>query len=244
MNWFKYSAPVRFYKLTGRLIPFFLWLAVGFILLGLYLSFFVAPTDYKQGDGYRIIYVHVPAAWMSMFLYLVMTFWALVGFVYNTRLSGMMVRALAPTGALFTFLALWTGVFWGKPMWGSWWEWDARLISELILLFIYMGYMALQSAIDDVRRADKAGALFVTVGAINIPIIYYSVVWWNSLHQGSSVKMTGSSMANIMLWTMLIMALGFWMYSIAMALLRVRCEILEREKNTTWVAELTEVRNG
>jgi len=244
MNWFKYAVPVRFYALTGILIPFFSILAFVLIIIGLYLSFFVAPVDYKQGDGYRIIFIHVPAAWMSMFIYMVMTFWALLGFIMNTRLSGMMVRALAPTGALFTFLALWTGVFWGKPMWGSWWEWDARLTSELILLFIYMGYMALQSAIDDVRRADKAGALFVTVGAINIPIIYYSVVWWNSIHQGSTVKMSGSSMVSTMLWTMLIMALGFWMYSIAMALLRVRCEMLEREKQTTWVSQLTEVQNG
>ncbi len=245
MNWFKYAAPVRFYALTAKLIPLFSILAILLIAVALYMSFFVAPVDYKQGQGYRIIFVHVPAAWMSMFIYLVMTFWSLLGFIYNTRLSGMMTRALAPTGAMFTFLALFTGSFWGKPMWGTWWVWDARLTSDLILLFIYMGYMALQSSIDDIRRADKAGALFITVGAVNIPIIYFSVQWWNTLHQGSSINFSnGSSMAATMLWTMLIMVIGFWMYTIAIALKRVRCEILEREKNTTWISELSEVKNG
>ena len=238
VHWFRFSSPATFYPLAGKLIPWFTVAAVALIAVGLYMSFFVAPTDYKQGEGYRIIFVHVPAAWMSMFIYLVMAAWSAIGLVFNTRLSAMMARALAPTGAMFTFLALWTGAFWGKPMWGTWWVWDARLTSELILLFLYIGFIALTSAIDDPRRADRAGAILALVGVVNIPIIYYSVKWWNTLHQGATIRIgEESSMGTTMLITMLIMALGFWMYSIAVALSRVRSVILERERNATWVAE-------
>jgi heme exporter protein C len=244
INWFKFSSPTTFYPLAGKMVPWFTGLAVLLIGVGLYLSFFVAPTDYKQGEGYRIIFVHVPAAWMSMFIYVIMACWSGVGLVFNTRLSSMMAQALAPTGAMFTFLALWTGAFWGKPMWGTWWVWDARLTSELILLFLYIGFIALQASIDDPRRADRAGAILALVGVVNVPIIYYSVKWWNTLHQGSSINMDGSgtSMEATMLWTMLIMALGFWAYSIATALSRVRNIILERERNSTWVQALEEVK--
>ncbi len=243
INWFKFSSPASFYPLAGKLMPIFMTAAIILIVVGLYMSFFVAPTDYKQGEGYRIIFVHVPTAWMSMFIYLVMAFWAAVGLVSNTRLSAMMADSLAPTGAMFTFLALWTGAFWGKPMWGTWWVWDARLTSELILFFLYIGYIALKGAIDDARRADRAGAILLLVGVVNIPIIYFSVKWWNTLHQGASIDMqTGSSMASIMLITMLIMALGFWMYSIAVSLSRVRSIILEREKDSQWVSQLPEVQ--
>ena len=157
INWFKFSSPASFYPLAGKLVPIFMVVAVILIAVGLYMSFFVAPTDYKQGEGYRIIFVHVPTAWMSMFIYLVMAFWAAMGLVFNTRLSAMMAESLAATGAMFTFLALWTGAFWGKPMWGAWWVWDARLTSELILFFLYIGYIALKGAIDDTRRGDRAG---------------------------------------------------------------------------------------
>lgn len=239
INWFKFSSPATFYPLAGRLQPWFAWGAVVLLAVGLYMSFFVAPTDYKQGEGYRIIFIHVPAAWMSMFLYLVMAFWSFLGLVFNTRLSAMMTQALAPTGAMFTFLALWTGAFWGKPMWGTWWVWDARLTSELILLFLYIGYIALTSAIEDTRRADRAGALLVLVGVVNIPIIYYSVEWWNTLHQGSTINFRKeSSMTSIMLYTMLIMALGCWMYSIATAFSRVRSIMLERERTASWAQEM------
>jgi heme exporter protein C len=239
VNWFKFSSPATFYPLAGRMIPWFTWVAVLLLGVGLYMSLFIAPTDYKQGEGYRIIFVHVGVSWMSMFIYVVMAAWAGLGLVFNTRVSAMMATALAPTGAMFTFLALWTGALWGKPMWGTWWVWDARLTSELILLFLYLGFIALQSAIDDPRRADRAGAILALVGVVNIPIIYYSVQWWNTLHQGASVAVSGkSSMEEIMLWTMLIMALGFWSYTIAVALARVRCIILERERDTTWVREL------
>ncbi|HNO75526.1 heme ABC transporter permease CcmC [Nitrosomonas mobilis] len=241
INWFKYASPATFYFLAGRMIPFFTVVAVLLLLVGLYISFFVAPTDFQQSEAYRIIFIHVPAAWMSMFLYLIMAFWAGIGLAFNTRLSSMVASAIAPTGAMFTFLALWTGAWWGKPMWGAWWVWDARLTSELILLFLYIGFMSLQAAIDDPRRADKAGAIIALVGVVNIPIIYFSVQWWNTLHQGASVSLVQSpKMATAMLTGMLIMALAAWMYSIAMILIRTRSIILERESRTAWVSELKE----
>jgi heme exporter protein C len=241
INWFKYSSPASFYPLAGTLTPWFFIAAALFALGGIYISFFVAPTDAQQGEAYRIIFIHVPAAWMSMFIYVVMAFWAGIGLAFNTRLSSMAASALAPTGALMTFIALWTGSLWGKPMWGTWWVWDARLTSELILLFLYFGFMSLQAAIDDPRRADKAGAVIALVGVINVPIIYFSVKWWNTLHQGASVSLTRSpTMAKTMLLGMLVMALAFWMYSITAMLMRLRSIILERERNSDWVKELTE----
>jgi len=227
---FWYASPQTFYPLAGKIARLCAVLAAFFAIAGLYIGFFVAPTDAQQGEVYRIIFIHVPAAWMSMFIYLVMALWAAAGLAMNTRLSAMMARALAPTGALFTFIALWTGSLWGKPTWGTWWVWDARLTSELILLFLYFGFIALQASIDDRRRADRAGAVLAIVGVVNIPIIYYSVKWWNTLHQGASVSFTSApSMAAAMLTGMLLMALAFWMYSIAVALVRVRCEIAETQ---------------
>jgi heme exporter protein C len=241
LNWVYYASPSTFYPLAGKLIPWFASLAIVLAAVGLYISFFMAPTDFQQGEGYRIIFIHVPAAWMSMFIYVVMAFWSAIGLAWNTRLSFIMARALAPTGAMFTFVALWTGAFWGKPMWGAWWVWDARLTSELILFFLYIGMMALQAAIDDPRRSDRAGALLNLVGVINVPIIYFSVKWWNTLHQGSSVSLTRApSMAHIMLWGMLIMALAAWMYAIAVALLRARTMVLERERQTDWARAVLE----
>ncbi|MBL8075833.1 MAG: cytochrome c biogenesis protein CcsA [Nitrospira sp.] len=235
MIWSKYSAPQAFYPLAGRLIPWFATVAVILMVVGLYMGFFVAPTDFQQGESYRIIFVHVPAAWMSMFLYVVMAVWAGVGMGLNARLSFMMAQAIAPTGAMFTFLALLTGAMWGKPTWGAWWVWDARLTSELILLFQYAGVMLLRTSIDDLRRADRSSAVFALVGVVNVPIIYYSVQWWNTLHQGASVSMaTGSKMAATMLMAMLIMTIAFWMYSIAVILARVRCVMVERESLSTW----------
>ena len=244
INWFRYASPQSFYPLAGKMVPWFWALTAAFGIVGLYISFFVAPTDFQQGEGYRIIFIHVPASWMSMFIYCVMAGWAGLGLVFNTRLSGMMASALAPTGALMAFLSLWTGALWGKPMWGAWWVWDARLTSELILFFLYIGFIALQAAIDDPRRADKAGAILALVGVVNVPIIYFSVKWWNTLHQGSSVSLTKSpSMAMTMLLGMLLCALAFWMYTIAVALMRVRSIILERETHTEWVKQLGEVKS-
>jgi heme exporter protein C len=170
----------------------------------------------------------VPAAWMSMFIYVVMAGWAALGLALNTRLSAMMAAALAPTGALFTFIALWTGSLWGRPTWGTYWVWDARLTSELILLFLYFGFIALRAAIDEPRRADRAAAVLAIVGVVNVPIIYYSVQWWNTLHQGASVSFTRApTMAATMVTGMLVMALAFWLYSIAASLVRLRCIIRE-----------------
>ncbi len=236
VNWFKYAAPQTFYRLAGRLVPWFAIAAVVLTAAGLYLGLWAAPTDAQQGEAYRIIFVHVPAAWMSMVVYLAMAFWAAIGLIFNSRLSSMLAIALAPTGAWMTFLALWTGALWGKPTWGAWWVWDARLTSELVLLFLYIGYMALHAAIDDARRADRSAALLAIVGVVNVPIIYFSVKWWNTLHQGASVSLTQApSMAPPMLVGMLVMGLAFWMYCIAVALVRVRTIILERERHTAWV---------
>jgi heme exporter protein C len=235
---YTYASPQAFYPLAGRMIPWFGWAAVLFAVAGLYVGFFVAPTDATQGEAYRIIFLHVPAAWMSMFIYVVMAGWAGLGLVLNTRLSGMMASALAPTGAMFTFLALWSGALWGRPTWGTYWVWDARLTSELILLFLYLGFIALKQAIEDPRRADRASAILALVGVVNIPIIYFSVQWWNTLHQGASVSLTAApKMAATMLAGMLLMALAAWMYSIAVSLARVRAIILERERDAQWVKE-------
>jgi len=243
INWFHYAAPQNFYGFAGKAWPWFAALATALMLAGMWLGFAVAPTDFQQGEGYRIIFVHVPVSWMSMVIYLAMAFWSVLGLTFNTRLSGMMTRALAPTGALFAFLSLWTGALWGKPMWGAWWVWDARLTSELILFFLYLGYIALTSAIDDTRRSDRAGALIAIVGAINVPIIYFSVEGGTMLHQGASVSLTKApSMAQLMLWGMLLMALAFWLYTIALVLYRVRTLILQRESHATWVQELDEVK--
>ncbi|MGL1832102.1 heme ABC transporter permease CcmC [Rhodocyclaceae bacterium SMB388] len=241
----RFASPQVFYPLAGRLAPWFAWVAAALTAVGLWISFFVAPTDFQQGEVYRVIFIHVPAAWMSMFIYLVMAFWSAVGLVMNTRLSFMMSQALAPTGAMFCFVALWTGALWGKPTWGTYWVWDARLTSQLLLLFLYLGFIALTRAIDDSRRADRAGAIIALVGAINVPIIYFSVQWWNTLHQGASVSLTRApSMATTMLAGMLIMALAAWAYTFAVAFWRVRSLILERERHTDWVGAELEVQGG
>jgi heme exporter protein C len=235
---FTFAAPSRFYALSGVLIP---WLWAATILLtiaGLYIGFFVAPTDATQGESYRIIFIHVPSAWMSMLLYLVMAFWAGIGWAFNARLASMVARAIAPTGAMFAFIALWTGAVWGKPTWGTWWVWDARLTSTLIMLFHYLGFIALVEAIDDIKRADRAGALLALVGVVNVPIIYFSVKWWNTLHQGASVSITAApKMAATMLTAMLIMTFAFWAYAFAVVFTRTRAIVLERERGTAWATE-------
>ena len=243
IHWFRFAAPQQFYPLAGRLLPWFWTMAVLLGIAGLAVGLLVAPTDFQQGDSYRIIFIHVPAAWMSMLMYVALAFWAGLGLVLNTRLSSMMATALAPTGALMTFIALWTGALWGKPTWGTWWVWDARLTSELLLLFLYLGFMALQAAAEDPRRADRAGAIVALVGVVNVPIIYFSVQWWNTLHQGSSINLTRApSMAAPMLAGLLLMVFAFWAYAIAATLQRVRALILEREKDTDWVQALPESR--
>lgn len=240
IHWFKYAAPVHFYPLAGKLIPFFWLLAITFTGFGLYWGFFQTPdvlSDQKQ--YYRIIFVHVAASWMGMWLYGMMVFWGLVGLVFNTRLSFMMAQATSVTGALMAFVALVSGAVWGKVSWGTWWDWDPRLTMSLILMFLYIGYIALHSAIDNASRADKASAVLSLVGLAIVPVIYYSVNCPNpnecgSLHQESSFKGVES---NILLG-MLMTALGFWMYSFSTILMRVRNIILERELTTKWVSKL------
>jgi heme exporter protein C len=243
LNWFRYASPATFYPVAGRMAPWFAAAAAVLAAIGVYIGLFVAPTDFQQGEAYRIIFIHVPSAWMSMFIYLVMAGWSALALGFGTRLSAMMAQSLAPTGALMTFIALATGSLWGRPTWGTYWAWDARMTSELILLFLYLGVIALRNAIDDSRRADRACAVLSLVGAINVPIIYFSVKWWNTLHQGSSVSLTAApKMAAIMLTGMLIMAFAAWFYTIAVSLVRVRAIILERERGSSWVAALPEVR--
>ena len=238
LRFFRFASPARFYPLAGKCVPWFWVAAILLTAAGLYVGFFRAPTDATQGDAYRIIFVHVPAAWMSMVLYLVMAFWAAIGWAFNARLASMVARAIAPTGAMFTFLALWTGALWGKPTWGTWWVWDARLTSELILLFLYAGFMAIVAAIDEPRRADRAGALVAIVGSVNVPIIYFSVKWWNTLHQGATISATAApTMAKTMLLAMLLMTFAFWAYAFAVVFTRTRAIVLERDQHAGWASE-------
>jgi heme exporter protein C len=238
INWYKYAAPVNFYPLAGKMLPLFSGLAIVLFVIGLYLSFFVAPVDFQQGHSYRIIFIHVPAAWMGMFLYVLMAIYAGIGWAFNARLGSMMATAIAPTGAIFTFISLVTGSLWGKPAWGVYWVWDARMTSTLILMFLYIGFISLQSSIDDARRADRAGAVLALVGVINVPIIYFSVQWWNTLHQGATIRIANKpTMAPTMLAAMLVLTAACWIYSVAITLARVRCIILERESEAPWLAE-------
>jgi heme exporter protein C len=240
-NFYKYATPKYFYTLAGQLTPWIHGITVLLLAAGLYLGLFVAPVDYQQGESYRIMFIHVPAAWMSMFIYVSMAGAGAIGLVWNSKLSEVFASACAPIGASFTFLALVTGSLWGKPMWGAWWAWDARLTSELILFFLYIGYMALQASIDDPKRAARASAILALVGVVNIPIIHFSVEWWNTLHQPASVSKVGKpSIHPSMLAPLLLMAIGFTTYFVAVALMRMRNEILEREKHTTWVVQVLE----
>ena len=235
----QFASPKNFYFLAIRFTSWFGWLAVILFILGLYGSLLYAPPDYQQGESFRIIYVHVPSAWMSMFIYVVMAASGAAGLIWKTKVSDAVARSCAPLGASFTFLALATGSLWGKPMWGAWWVWDARLTSELILLFLYLGYIALHSAIDDRRMAARAGAVLSLVGIVNIPIIHYSVVWWNTLHQGATIsKLDAPSIHIDMLIPLLIMIAAFMFYFSAMVLIRARSEILNQERNSKWVEEL------
>ena len=231
-----FAAPSRFYAAAGSAVPWLWAVTAIFGIAGLYVGFRLAPTDFQQGEAYRIIFIHVPAAWMSMLIFLVMAFWAALGWMLNARMAAMFARALAPTGAMFTVVALFTGALWGKPTWGTWWVWDARLTSEFILLLMYGGYIALTEAIDDPRRAANAGALLALVGAVNVPVIYFSVKWWNTLHQGSSISLSAApKMAATMLTALLLMTVCFWAYSFAVAFTRARAIVLEQEVDTDWV---------
>ncbi len=238
--WFhRMASPAYFYKLAGQLLPWSIVATIILMLIGLVGGLVFAPADYQQGDGFRIIYVHVPAAWMSMFVYMVMAVNSAIFLIWHIKLSDIVARSSAVIGASFTFLALVTGSIWGKPMWGTWWVWDARLTSELLLLFLYLGYIGLRSAIDDRRVAGKAASILALVGAINIPIIHYSVIWWNTLHQAPSVsKFDNPSIEMNMLIPLLCMAIAFKLFYLCILLINSRSELLEQEKRSNWVKEL------
>jgi heme exporter protein C len=235
------ASPKHFYRIAGQWIPWLGSACALFMAVGLYWGLVIAPTDYQQGDSYRIIFIHVPAAWMSLFIYVVMASASAIGLIWRIKLAEVIAIASAPIGASFTFLALVTGSLWGKPMWGAWWVWDARLTSELLLLFLYLGVIALYNAVDDKRTAARAAGMLALVGVVNIPIIHYSVEWWNTLHQGPTVtKLDAPSIALSMLIPLLLMAVAFKLYYAVLVLLRARCEVLERERNSKWVEELVE----
>jgi heme exporter protein C len=238
--WFhKFGSPPYFYRFAGRLLP---WLyAIAFVTgaIGFYGGLVIAPTDYQQGDSFRIIYVHVPSAWMSLFAYAFMAANGFIALVWRIKLSETLAMASAPVGAAFTFITLVSGSVWGKPTWGTWWTWDARLTSELVLLFLYFGVIGLYSAIEDTRQAARAAAFLALVGVVNLPIVHYSVNWWNTLHQAQSVSLMGSSKIDArMLWPLLTLAFATHVYFFASVLARSRAALLGLESGKEWVRAL------
>jgi heme exporter protein C len=238
-TWFhRFGSPPHFYRVAGTLTPWFAWPALLLTAIGLGWGLVIAPADAVQSDAYRIIYVHVPSAWLSLMSYTALALAAGVGLIWRIKVAHAVAAAIAPAGAVFTAVALVTGMLWGQPMWGTYWEWDPRLVFELVLLFFFLGYSALRSAIDDLDRADRASAVLALVGVVNVPLVHYSVVWWNSLHQAASVlRRDGPTMPPAMLWPLLVSALGFTCYFVAVMLTRARAEVLRRERSGTWVAE-------
>ena len=233
------ASPPWFYRISGKLIPWVGAACALLLLYGLYGGLVLAPADYQQGDSFRIIYIHVPAAWMSLFIYVLMAVCGVITLVWRMKMAEVVLISSAPVGAAFTFLALVTGSIWGKPMWGTWWVWDGRLTSELILLFLYLGVIALHNAIEDRQTAAKAVAILAIVGVVNVPIIHYSVEWWATLHQGPTItKLDKPSMHIDMLIPLLVMALAFKLYYAVVVLMRARVELLERERNAKWAREM------
>jgi heme exporter protein C len=237
--WFhRLASPPYAYGLAARLRPWLLGAAVILMLIAAYGGLVLAPPDYQQGDAFRIIYVHVPSAIMSLQVYVVMAIAAAVGIIWRIKLAHAVAAACAPLGTWFTALGLATGSIYGAPMWGTWWAWDPRVTSMLIQLFLYLGYMALRNSFDDLQRADRASAILAIVGVVNVPIVKYSVVWWNSLHQGPTIsKLDTPSITLSMGWPLYLMLLGFMFYFAAVLCDRVRSEILRRERNAAWLSE-------
>jgi heme exporter protein C len=239
-TWFhRLASPPYIYRLAATLTPWFAWPAGLLIAAGLYGGLVLAPPDYQQGDGFRIIYVHAPSAWLSLMIYSVMATAAAVGLIWRMKVAHAAAASCAGIGAWFTVVSLVTGMLWGKPMWGTYWVWDPRLTAQLILLFLYLGYMGLRSGIEDTARADRASAVLAIVGVVNIPIIRFSVEWWNSIHQTPSVmKMDRPSMPAEMLIPLLTMLVGFTLFFAAIMLVRLRAEILRRERSASWAREV------
>lgn len=238
-TWFyRLASPPHVYRVAGLLTPWFLTVALLSIGYGAVAGLALAPADYQQGDAFRIIYVHVPSAWMSLFCYVTMAVTGAIGLIWRIKMAHAVSAATAPIGASFTLLALVTGSLWGRPMWGTYWAWDPRLTSELILLFLYVGVMSLRAAFEDLARADRAAALLAVVGIVNVPIIHFSVVWWNSLHQGATVMKLGRpAIVGSMLWPLLAMFVGFMCFYGAVLCIRLRGEVLQRERQSRWVRE-------
>jgi len=239
---YKLGTAKHFYTLATTLTPWLGWFAGITIVVGLFLGLFIAPIDYQQKDAYRIMFVHVPSAWMSMMIYTMMAVSGAIGLIWRIKLAHVACTAAATIGASFTLITLISGSIWGKPMWGAWWAWDARLTSELILLFLYLGFIALQSAIPERSKAQKAGAVLLLAGVVNIPIIHYSVLWWHTLHQNPSVTKFGAPSIHIsMLMPLLVMTVGFFLLFLALLTLRMRAMILETEHQAKWLQQLEEV---
>ena len=234
----KTGSPAYFYRLAGQMVPWLWGLFAVTLVIGLYLGLIRAPADYLQGESVRIMYVHVPSAWMSMMIYALMAIFAAIGLIWRIRIAEILAISSAPIGAAFTLIALVTGSLWGRPTWGTWWEWDARLTSELVLLFLYLGIMLLYSAVEEPRKAARMTGVLILVGVINLPIIHYSVVWWNTLHQASSVSITGTSIHASMLWPLLIMALATKLFYAASLLTRARVRLLEQDWRKRWVLDV------
>mgnify|MGYP001300557639 FL=1 len=234
----RFANPNRFLKLGRAILP---WIAVCAVLClasGLYFGLFVAPADYQQGETVRIMYVHVPSAWMAMFVYSSIAIASAMALIWKHPLADLIGKASAPVGAGFTVICLVTGSLWGKPMWGTWWVWDARLTSVLILFFLYLGYIALNNAFDDPVRGAKASAVLALVGAVNLPIIKFSVDWWNTLHQPASVtRLDAPAIHSSMLWPLLLMALGFTLFYFSILILRVRSEVAAARIRNTQLVE-------
>ena len=240
------ASPQYFYRFSGRLAKWSMVVFGCFFSIGLVWALWFAPLDYQQGDAYRIIYLHVPAAFLSLFIYGFMTFSAALLIVWRIKLAGLMLKNAAVLGAWMTFITLVTGALWGKPMWGTWWIWDARLTSELVLLFIYIGLLALYNAVPNKDKAARLIAFMTFVGVLDLPIIHYSVYWWNTLHQGQTLTLFAKpKIASAMLWPLLLMILAFISYFIAAVMSRARAELLWRERKAKWVKALVqEVNNG
>ena len=237
---FNNISPMGFYFFSTKAIPWLLLVSLALIFYGFYLGLFVAPEDYQQGDAFRIIYVHVPSAWLSLFAYSVLVFCSIISLVWRVKVFEILSISAAKIGALFTLLTLITGSIWGKPMWGTWWEWgDPRLTSELLMLFLYFGYMALRASIVDEKKADQLSSILILVGAINVPVIHYSVEWWSSLHQTSTLlKIDGPSIATSMLIPLLSTIFGTTLYFLSLLMIRTKSEVIMRQKNTKWVKDL------
>ena len=235
----QFGSPKYFYDISLCLSKWVTIVCIVCFISGLYGGLVLAPADYQQGDSFRIIYVHVPAAWMSLFIYIILATSGAISLIWHIKITDIIARVSAPIGASYTFLALSTGAIWGKPMWGTYWVWDARLTSELILLFLYLGYIALQSAFDDKRIAARAGAILALIGIINIPIIHYSVEWWSTLHQGPTItKLDKPSIHFTMLIPLLLMVIAFKTFYIATVLIKTRSEILKYECSSSWVKKI------